>query len=148
MSVDPPVDPPVDPAVVAAAMWAEDRASQSHGMSIRAVGLGSAEVSMEVRADMVNGHGMCHGGMIFMLADSALAFASNSRNIVTVAAGASIEFIAPARLGQVLTASAVERTLGRRTGLYDVEIRADDGTLVAVFHGRSATLGQAIVEPG
>jgi acyl-CoA thioesterase len=126
-------------------MWADDHASRSCGMAIAAVGVGSAVLTMTVRDDMVNGLGLCHGGMIFMLADSAMAFASNAANVVSVAAGASIEFLAPARLGDLLTATATERTRGARTCLHDVEVRSADGTLVAVFHGRTASLGRPVV---
>ena len=94
----------------AQAMWANDRASKALGMRIDAVAPGVATLSMTVRADMLNGHDICHGGFIFTLSDSAFAFACNSYNLVTVASGCSIEFLAPARGGDVLTAHAHERS--------------------------------------
>jgi acyl-CoA thioesterase len=92
---------------------------------------------MTVRADMVNGHGTCHGGLVFALADSAFAFACNSRGIRTVAAGCAVEFLAPAHEGDELVAEAQERSLQGRTGVYDVDVRRG-GELVATFRGRSA----------
>ena len=104
-------------------------------------------VSMVVRDDMVNGHDLCHGGLIASLADSAFALACNSHGPVTVAAGFSIDFVAPARLGQVLHAEAHEVSLRGRSGVYDVTVRADApevGDVVAVFRGRSRSLGRPI----
>ena len=124
-------------AAVGAAMWARDRASPSLGMALDEVRPGYARVTMTVRADMVNGHGTCHGGIIFALADSAFAFACNSRDVVTVAAGCSIEFLAPAGAGDELVAEAQERSLQGRNGVYDVDVRRG-GELVATFRGRSA----------
>ena len=104
---------------------------------------GGARVSMVVRADMVNGHDLCHGGLIASLADSAFALACNSHGPVTVAAGFEIDFLEPARLGQVLYADAREVALRGRSGLYDVTVRADDpvaGEVIAEFRGRSRTI--------
>ena len=120
-------------------MWAEDRASQALDMHIVEVGPGRATLRMAVRADMVNGHDIGHGGLTFTLADSAFAFACNSHNRRTVAAGADVRFRAPTRLGDVLTATAVERSRDGRDGVYDVEVRAGD-TVVASFTGRSTQL--------
>src|SRR3954471_1393274 len=100
-------------------MWADDHASRALGMSIAAVGPGRAVLRMTVRDDMVNGHGIGHGGLTFTLADSAFAFACNSYDRRTVAAGAEIRFLAPTRLGDVLVATAVERSREERTGVYD-----------------------------
>jgi acyl-CoA thioesterase len=124
----------------AAAMWADDRASQALGMEIVEVGPGRAVLRMTVRNDMVNGHAIGHGGLTFTLADSAFAFACNSYGRRTVAAGAEIRFLAPTRLGDVLTATAVERTRGERTGLYDVDVSSGD-RVVATFVGRSHEIG-------
>jgi acyl-CoA thioesterase len=124
----------------AAAMWADDRASQALGMEIVDVGPGRAVLRMTVREDMVNGHAIGHGGLTFTLADSAFAFACNSYDRRTVAAGAEITFLAPTRLGDVLTATAVERAREGRTGLYDVEVTAGD-RVVATFVGRSHEIG-------
>lgn len=125
-------------ASVGAAMYARDRASQALGMALDEVRPGFARLRMTVRADMLNGHGTCHGGLIFALADSAFAFACNSRDVVTVASGCTIEFLAPVSEGDVLVAEAQERLLEGRNGVYDVDVRREDGPLVATFRGRSA----------
>ena len=122
---------------VAAEMFARDRASQAMGMQISSVGPGRAELTMKVRADMLNGHATCHGGFIFTLADSAFAFACNSADLITVASGCSIDFIAPARENDVLTAVGRERALSGRTGVYDIEVRNQRGETVALFRGKS-----------
>ena len=122
---------------VAAEMFARDRASQAMGMRISKVGPGRAELTMTVRADMLNGHATCHGGFIFTLADSAFAFACNSANLTTVASGCSIDFITPAREDDVLTAIGKERSLSGRTGVYDIEVRNQRGETVALFRGKS-----------
>jgi acyl-CoA thioesterase len=121
-------------------MWAGDHASRALGMSIDAVGPGTATLRMTVRDDMVNGHDIGHGGLTFTLADSAFAFACNSYNRRTVAAGAEIRFRAPTRAGDVLVASAVERERDDRDGTYDVTVTAGD-TVVATFVGRSREIG-------
>ncbi|HET8605097.1 MAG TPA: hydroxyphenylacetyl-CoA thioesterase PaaI [Marmoricola sp.] len=120
----------------AAAMWSADRASQGLGMELVEVGPGRATLRMTVREDMVNGHAIGHGGFTFTLADSAFAFACNSYNRSTVAAGAEIRFLAPTRLGDVLEATAVERSREGRDGVYDVTVRCGS-TVVAMFTGRS-----------
>lgn len=127
----------------AAAMWAEDRASRALGMSIDAVGPGTATLRMTVRDDMVNGHDIGHGGLTFTLADSAFAFACNTYNRRTVAAGAEIRFRAPTRAGDVLVATAVERERAGRDGTYDVTVTAGD-TVVATFVGRCREIGGEI----
>lgn len=124
----------------AEAMWARDRASQALGMRIEDVGPGFARMTMTVREDMVNGHDICHGGMIFTLADTAFAFACNARDVATVAAGCGIEFLAPAKLGDRLTATAVEQIQSGRTGIYDVRVEDGQGATIAVFRGKSAQL--------
>src|SRR5208282_4760187 len=118
-------------------LYATDLASQGLGISIVAVGAGTASVTMTVRPDMTNGHGICHGGFVFMLADSAFAFACNSHGAPTVASGATIEFLAPARTGDRLTAVATEEWLGGRTGIYDIVVTRADQTVIAHFRGRS-----------
>lgn len=120
----------------AAAMWADDSASQALGMRIVDVGPGTATLEMTVRTDMVNGHGIGHGGFTFTLADSAFAFACNSYNRRTVARACQIRYVAPTRLDDVLTAVAVERSRNGRDGTYDVAVRRD-GELVAEFVGQS-----------
>jgi acyl-CoA thioesterase len=129
----------------AAAMWAGDRASQALGMELREVVPGRAVMAMTVRTDMVNGHDIGHGGLTFALADSAFAFACNSYNRRTVAAEADIRFLAPTRLGDVLVATAVERTRDGRDGLYDVTVTAGH-VVVAEFAGRSKEIGGAFWE--
>lgn len=126
------------------AMYAHDHASQALGMRIVEVRPGYARLSMTVREDMVNGHKLCHGGLIFTLADSAFAFACNTYNSVTVASAASVEFLLPARLGDELTATAEERSRSKRTGVYDVVVRNKQGESVALFRGRSHELGGSI----
>jgi acyl-CoA thioesterase len=120
----------------AEAMFGADRASHGLGMELLDVGDGSAVVRMRVRPDMVNGHGIGHGGYVFLLADTAFACACNSRGQVTVAAGADISFIAPVREGEELVASAAERVSYGRSGIYDVTVRRGD-EVIAEFRGRS-----------
>ena len=124
------------------AMWAEDRASRALGMSIESVGPGTATLRMTVRSDMVNGHDIGHGGLTFTLADSAFAFACNSYNRRTVAAGAEIRFRAPTHAGDELVATAVERCREGRDGTYDVTVTAGE-VVVATFVGRSKEIGGA-----
>jgi acyl-CoA thioesterase len=123
-------------------LYATDLASQRLGMSIVEVGAGAACVTMTVRADMTNGHGICHGGFVFMLADSAFAFACNSHGAPTVASSATIDFLAPAQAGDQLTAVAKEQWLGRRTGIYDIVVTRADRTVIAHFRGRSHRLSR------
>jgi acyl-CoA thioesterase len=125
-------------AAVGEAMYARDRASQALGMRLEEMRPGYARLRMTVRADMLNGHGTCHGGLVFALADSAFAFACNSRGVRTVAAGCAVEFLAPAHEGDELVAVARERSLQGRTGVYDVDVTRAEGALVATFRGRSA----------
>ena len=122
---------------VAESMYERDTATQALGIRIAHVGPGYAELAMAVRADMLNGHEICHGGFIFTLADSAFAYACNSYNLNTVASGCAIEFTAPARAGDVLTARAHERQFAGRTGVYDVEVANQRGETVALFRGKS-----------
>ena len=129
----------------AAAMWRDDRACQALGMELLSVDLGSSEMAMMVQEDMVNGHGICHGGYIFTLADSAFAYACNSRNLVTVAAGARIDFLRPAKLHDRLIACAKVVHQGGRAGVYDVAVVDDAGNTVARFRGNSVTVGGPLV---
>ena len=121
------------------AMWADDRASQALGIVITGVAPGRATATMTVTSSMVNGHGSCHGGYLFLLADTAFAFACNTHGAPAVAAGADVAFLAPVREGELLVAEAVERVLRGRSGLYDVTVRRD-GETVLEFRGRSRTL--------
>ncbi|WP_353111675.1 hydroxyphenylacetyl-CoA thioesterase PaaI [Microbacterium sp.] len=125
-------------------MWASDDASKGLGMTIERVGPGTATLSMEIRADMVNGHGICHGGFLSTLADSTFAFACNSRGIVTVASGFEVDFLEPVHLGDRLVAEGREVVLRGRSGIYDITVRRGD-TVVAVFRGRSRSLGRPVL---
>ena len=120
-----------------AALFERDRASQSLGLRIVEVRPGRVRVAMAVRADMVNGHGLCHGGLVFTLADSAFAFACNSYDESTVAAAASIDYLAAARAGDELTAEAAELWRSRRNGLYEITVTNQRGERIALFRGRS-----------
>ena len=131
--------PGVTPQQQADAMYAADRATQGLGISIAEVAPGRATARMTVRPDMVNGHGTCHGGYLFLLADSAFAFACNTYGSPAVASGADVSFLAPVRAGDELVAEAVERVLRGRSGLYDVTVRRSD-EVVLEFRGRSRTL--------
>lgn len=134
-------------AAVGREMLAQDRASRALGMVLEEIGPGLARMRMTVREDMINGHDICHGGLIFTLADSTFAFACNARNRVTVAAGAEIHFISPARKGETLLAVAQERAGAGRSGIYDIEVtEASSGRLVALFRGRSHRIEGSIVE--
>ena len=134
---------------VADAMYEQDDASRNLGIRLEAVGAGWARMSMPVTDNMLNGHRVCHGGYVFSLADSAMAFASNSRNRVSVAQFCSITFLRPGRPDQVLLAEAREQADAGRTGLYAVEVREEDGEIIAVFSGAVRRLGErTIVEGG
>lgn len=122
---------------VGTGMMAEDSASIAHGIRLTHISPGAAHMEMLVRPDMVNGFGTCHGGMITTLADSAFGFACNSYNELTVASGLSVDFIAPALEGDVLTARASEVSLQGRTGVYDVMVFNQNADCIAVFRGRS-----------
>jgi len=126
-------------------MFTDDQATRELGMVVEIVGPGVAEARMTVTANMVNGYSICHGGFLFTLADSAFAYACNCYNDVSVAAGADIDFMFMARLGDELVATATETHRGRRSGIYDVEIKNQDDVLIAVFRGRSVALGRPIL---
>ena len=132
----------------AAAMWADDNASRGLGLVLEAVGPGSARMAMTVRADMTNGHGMCHGGFIFTLADSTFAFACNSRNAKCVAAQCEISFLRPAQLGDRLTAIGEERHRAGRSGIYDVRVTDQSGEVIAELRGHSRPIGAVFFEAG
>jgi acyl-CoA thioesterase len=133
--------------LTAAAMFASDATTQGLKMQILEVGEGTATLSMLIRPDMLNGHKTCHGGYLFTLADSAFAFACNSRNQVTVAAGCSIEYLAPGREGDLVTATVTEQSLSGRTGVYDARLTNQHGLLIALFRGKSHRLNAEVV-PG
>ncbi|MFZ1905413.1 MAG: hydroxyphenylacetyl-CoA thioesterase PaaI [Steroidobacteraceae bacterium] len=128
-------------------LFERDRASQGLGMRLLEVRPGRARVVMTVRADMLNGHQVCHGGLVFALADSAFAFACNSYNDSTVAAAAAIDFLAAAREGDELSAEAVELWRTRRNGIYEITVVNQRGERVALFRGRSYRIdGQVVKE--
>jgi acyl-CoA thioesterase len=132
-----PADPQLLAEAVGRAMYARDQASNMLGMALDSIAPGRAQMTMRVRPDMCNGHGMCHGGLIFSLADSTFAFACNSYNINAVAIGCTIDFIAAGKNGDTLTAIGEMRQQGSRTGLYDITVTNQDGQAIAVFRGKS-----------
>jgi len=131
------------------AMLRDDACSADLGLVLEGAGAGWAALSMRVTARMLNGYAVCHGGMIFALADTTFACACNGYNRVTVAGGASIEYLRPAKLGDALSARGRERKRGKFTGIYDIEVRNQNDELVALFRGQSFATEQAIIEsPG
>ncbi len=126
-------------------LWGPDVCSQWLGMQLEEVKPGYARISMPVRPEFLNGHGICHGGLMFTLADSTFAFACNSHNVPAVAAGCSIEFLKPVQGGDTLTAQAQEQTLAGRHGIYDIRVTNRAGEIVALFRGKSAQLKGQIV---
>jgi acyl-CoA thioesterase len=134
------MDPQALAQACADAMWRTDRASQALGMTIVRVAPGEAVLSMPVRRDMTNGHDICHGGFMFTLADSAFAFACNTYGPRCVAQQCAVTFLSPVMNGAILTAHAIERAKSGRSGLYDVTVRDEHGTVVAEFRGHSRTI--------
>lgn len=129
----------------AEAMYSRDRAAQALGIKIVRVQPGASLLTMDVRSDMVNGHHICHGGMIFSLADTAFAYACNSYNKNTVASACHIDFLAPAKEGETLEAEAVERSAAGRTGVYDITVRIANGKTVALFRGKSYRINGEVI---
>jgi len=125
---------------VGGGMFVSDRASQGMRMQLMSIAPGRATLTMTVYEHMLNGHDTCHGGLIATLADSAFAYACNSHNEMTVASGFSIDFIAPARRGDVLSATCVEVSKAGRTGIYDTEVTNQRNERIAIFRGRSYTI--------
>jgi acyl-CoA thioesterase len=145
MIVDPP-SPAAAPDAVSLAMQSDDAVLRLLGLHIDEVGLGRAVVSMRVRADMLNGFRICHGGLVATLADTAFAYACNAQGELTVASGFSVDLLAPAHEGDVLSAEAQQVSRSGRTGLYDVAVRNQRGAAVAAFRGRSYTMkGRSVV---
>jgi acyl-CoA thioesterase len=128
----------------ARAMWSADRASQALGMRLEAAGGGAARIAFTIGEDMLNGHGTCHGGFIFALADSAFAFACNSHGERAVAQHCAITYLAPAHAGSRLVAEARERARRGRTGIYEVVVRDERGEVVALFEGLARFLGTPV----
>ena len=126
-------------------MWERDHAAQAAGVEIVEARPGQARARLTVRDDMVNGHGIAHGGYVFLLADTAFAYACNAERPPSVARSCHIEFLAPARAGDVLEAEATERMRARRNGIYDVAVRrVSDDVLLAEFRGHSRELGEGL----
>jgi acyl-CoA thioesterase len=142
LSVKAPLSPDDLARACADAMWRDDDASQGLGMEILDIKAGQATLAMTVKPHMVNGHGIAHGGFIFLLADSTFAFACNSHNERTVAAQCDISFIKPGKLGDRLVATAREISRSGRSGIYDVRVTVDD-TAIAELRGHSRTVGGA-----
>ncbi len=139
-----------DPHAIAQAcadkMWQDDRASKDLGMSLQRIAPGEAVLSMTVRKEMTNGHGICHGGFIFTLADSTFAFACNTYDQRTVAQQCAVTFLQPVREGETLTAHAVERTRAGRGGIYDVTVRDSSNKVIAEFRGHSRTISGQLLD--
>ncbi|WP_322070350.1 hydroxyphenylacetyl-CoA thioesterase PaaI [Paraburkholderia bannensis] len=129
----------------AQSMYEADGCSRALGMKLLEVRAGYARLSMAVRPEFLNGHQICHGGMIFTLADSTFAFACNSYNVSTVASGCSIEFLRPVQPDEVLTAEAVEQVLSGRNGIYDIRVTNRSGETVAMFRGKSAQIRGTVI---
>lgn len=139
-------DAAVTAEAVREAMYARDHAAKGLGIEVPEVGPSFAVCTMTVRPDMVNGHGILHGGLCFTLADTAFAYACNSHDVVTVASSCSVTFCAPAKLGDVLRAEARETWKAGRSGITDVVVTNQDGTMIAQFRGNSRTLKGAVTE--
>jgi acyl-CoA thioesterase len=139
----------MDPATLARAcadaMWAEDVTSRALGIELVSVAPGQAVLAMTVTETMVNWHDTCHGGYIYLLADTAFGFASNSRNQRMVAQHCSISYLHPARRGERLTAQAVERQRAKRSGIYDVAVEREDGSVIAEFRGHARAIDGTIL---
>jgi acyl-CoA thioesterase len=140
-------DPQARAEAVGRAMYARDNAAHALAMALEDIRPGYARMRMTVRPDMLNGHDLAHGGLIFTLADTTFAYACNSHNHVTVAQGATIEFLAPGKAGDVLTAEGHERHSSGRTGVYDIKVTNQDGRTIALFRGKSFRLGTHILTP-
>jgi acyl-CoA thioesterase len=136
----------MEPEAVARTLYAKDPSAEAFGIELVEAGPDGATVRMTVRADMCNGFEMIHGGMTFVLADSAMAFASNSENEMALATSADIDWLAPVSIGQVLTARAERRWSSGRSTVWDVTLTTDDGTQVALFRGRTRKIGRPIVD--
>ena len=145
---DSTMDPQALAELAGKTMYERDPASQALGITLAEIRPGYARMSMPVRADMLNGHGTCHGGYIFMLADSAFAFACNSHNFTTVGAGCTIDYLSPGREGDVLVAEAVEQALSGKTGVYDVVVSNQEGRTLALFRGKSHRVSGMVADVG
>jgi len=140
-------DPQALADTVGREMYARDRNAHFMGIQLGEVRPGYARMHLKVRPEMTNSHNICHGGVIFTLADTAFAYACNSYNHNTVASGCAIDFISPAHAGETLTATAEERALSGRTGVYDIEVRNEQGKAIALFRGKSYRIKGEVVAP-
>lgn len=140
-----PSDPQALAEAVAAVMFERDAAAQAMGITLDQIHPGSARLSMTVRPDMLNGHGLCHGGFIFALADTSFAYACNTGNLVTVASACNIDFLAPGRAGSRLHSDARMRSSAGRTGVYDIDVTDDEGNLIAMFRGKSYRIAGEVI---
>jgi acyl-CoA thioesterase len=143
-----PMTPDQLARATADAMYGVDACSRALGLELLEVRAGYARMRMNVRADFLNGHRICHGGLIFTLADSTFAFACNSHNVNAVAAGCSIEFLLPVHEGDTLTAEAIEQTLSGRNGIYDIRVTNRANQTVAMFRGKSAQIKGTVIPTG
>jgi acyl-CoA thioesterase len=132
---------------IAKTLYSRDTAVVALGMTVLQIRPGFARIRMIVRSDMLNSQAICHGGLVFTLADTAFAYACNTQGKVTVAAAASIDFLLPSRAGDELCAEALECSRSKRSGVYDVSVRNQRGELVALFRGRSHQLNDSILGP-
>lgn len=146
MSTVPPTDKQALAETASATMYGRDTASQALGIELDEIRPGYARMSMEVKEWMLQGHAVCHGGLMFALADTAMAFASNSHNESHVAMHANIDFLRPAQAGERLIAEASEGNRTRRTGMYDVVVRSDSGEKICHFRGRTYGVGGSVIE--
>ncbi|MBU9382580.1 hydroxyphenylacetyl-CoA thioesterase PaaI [Burkholderia gladioli] len=144
-AADTPAEAGALARAAADAMYAADACTRALGIELVEIGPGHARMRMTVRPEFLNGHRTCHGGLIFTLADSTFAFACNSRNLNTVAAGCSIEFLRPVFENEVLTAEAVEQALAGRHGIYDIRVTNRAGETVAMFRGKSARIAGNVI---
>ena len=131
---------------VGALMYADDATSQSLGLELLGIGPGTASMRLHVKPTMTNGLGICHGGFIFLLADTTFAYACNSQNLRSVAASAQIDFLGPAQRGEVLTAIGVEQHRASRSGVYDIRVTNQADALIALFRGKSAVIKGHVFE--
>ncbi|WP_375595347.1 hydroxyphenylacetyl-CoA thioesterase PaaI [Algihabitans albus] len=129
----------------ASAMFDRDQAARHLGMTVEAVGPGTATLAMTVDERMINGHAICHGGIIFALADTAFAYACNAYNRTTVAQHCAVTFLSPAKLGNRLSAAAVERSRAGRNGIYDIRVTDQDGKPIAEFRGHSRSIQGTVI---
>jgi acyl-CoA thioesterase len=136
----------MEPIEIARELYRRDPSAETFGIELVHADLDGSQVRMPVRAEICNGYGMIHGGMTFLLADTAMAFASCTSNETALATSAQVDWVAPARVGQTLTATARRQWSAGRTTIWDVEVTTDDGTTVAMFRGRTRKVGTPVID--